>query len=85
MSIRPLFTIIIPTYKRPDFVISALKSVLYQDYSNYNILVSNNGACKNTRDKLLPYINDKRIHYLETEQQLSMPQHWDFITRDIVG
>ena len=85
MSICPLFTIIIPTYKRPDFVISALKSVLYQDYSDYNILVSNNGACKNTKENLLPYLNDKRIHYLETEQQLSMPQHWDFITRNIVG
>jgi glycosyltransferase involved in cell wall biosynthesis len=58
----PLFSVIIPTFNRVEKVSKAIQSVLNQSYTNYEILVMDDGSCDNTRSVVEKY-NDNRIKY----------------------
>lgn len=54
------FSIIIPTYNRSDFVLKSVKSVLNQEYKNFEIIVINDGSTDSTIEKLKT-ITDSRL------------------------
>lgn len=66
---RPSVSVIIPAYNIASFVSEALESVLSQDYSDYEIIVVNDGSpdTDELERALLPYMD--RIHYLKQENQ----------------
>ena len=63
---RPFFSIVIPTYNRPDDLNNVIKSVLCQNYSNYEIIVSDNSTntdseiiCRSFKNKKIKYSKNK--------------------------
>ena len=65
---QDLVSVIIPTYKRPDGLERAIKSVMAQTYGNIEIIVvDDNDADSNARtatsEIMYQYKNDPRIHY----------------------
>lgn len=58
----PFFSIIIPTYNRCSFISSTINSVLCQDFSDYEIIIIDDGSTDDTRNVILnqwpdhPYI-----------------------------
>ncbi len=61
----PQISVIIPTYNRERFVIKALDSVLKQRFSDYQIIVVDDGSTDNTREVLKPYTNKIKYIYQE--------------------
>jgi glycosyltransferase involved in cell wall biosynthesis len=59
----PKVSVIIPTYNRARFVTNAIDSVLAQTYSDYEIIVVDDGSTDNTREVLQPYMKDIRYIY----------------------
>ncbi len=57
-----LFSIVIATYNRADFIERAIDSVLAQTYANLELIVIDDGSQDNTKDKVLSY-QDNRIKY----------------------
>ena len=53
----PLVSVVIPTYNSAKFIIQAIESVLSQTYSNYEIIVVDDGSTDNTGQVLEPYKN----------------------------
>jgi len=66
MNKQPFFSIIIPTYNRPEDLYRAIKSVLVQDFKDYEIVVSDNST-NNLSKRMVDNYNDKRIRYLKNE------------------
>lgn len=60
------FSIIIPTYNRADFIAKTIQSVLNQTYTNFEIIVVDDGSTDNTQE-IVEAINDNRIHYFRKE------------------
>jgi len=60
----PFFSIILPTYNRPEQLKRALKSVLNQTFEDYEVLVINNGDVRIDQD-----LSDKRIRYYDEEKK----------------
>jgi len=58
----PFFSIIIPTFNRADKLKKAIDSVLSQTFSDFEILVMDDGSTDHTGELINTY-NDSRIHY----------------------
>src|SRR5215212_5552551 len=52
---KPLVSVIIPTYNSALFLPQSLESVLHQTYSNFEVIVIDDGSTDNTEAALLPY------------------------------
>ena len=57
-----MFSIVIPTYNRANFILKAVESYLQQDYSNFEIIVVDDGSTDNTKE-VLSTVKDGRVSY----------------------
>jgi glycosyltransferase involved in cell wall biosynthesis len=58
----PFFTIIIPTYNREEKLKATIQSVLHQTYTDFELLVMDDGSTDNT-EKMVNNFSDDRIRY----------------------
>lgn len=66
------FSIIMPTYNDALSIEETLNSVLNQDYSNWELIISDDGSTDNTKqiiDKFIKKHNEKRIRYFYQSNQ----------------
>lgn len=73
---RPLASVIITTYKRPEFLVRAIKSVKVQTYSNFEILIvdDNNPDTeyrKETEELMSEFENDNQIKYIKHAKNMN--------------
>ena len=57
-----LFSVIIPTYNRESFIVKTIQSVLSQTYTNFELIIIDDGSTDNT-EKVVREIEDQRIQY----------------------
>lgn len=60
---KPFFSIIIPTYNRKNFLKIAINSALSQTFTDFELLVIDDGSTDKTKD-LVKSLKDKRIRYI---------------------
>lgn len=60
---NPLISVIIPSFNRAGIIERAIKSVLAQDYENWELILIDDGSTDETGKIVLPYLNDPRISY----------------------
>ncbi len=58
------FTVIIPTYQRPEELHRAVNSVLSQTFNDFELIIVNNA-----KNEITPFVNDKRIKILSEERK----------------
>lgn len=62
----PFFSVIIPLYNKECFIENTLKSVLCQTFTNYEIIIINDGSTDKSEEKVLEF-KDSRIQYFYKE------------------
>lgn len=60
-------SVIIPTYKHRDFILETLDSVFAQTFTDYEVIVINDGSPDDTGELLRPLAESGRIRYLNQE------------------
>jgi O-antigen biosynthesis protein len=68
---NPLVSIIIPTYRRWDFLFEAVKSVFHQTYKNWEIIIVNDGGAS-PEGGMIDFINDPKVHYIEHQNNMGI-------------
>lgn len=58
----PFFSVILPTYNRAHAIGKAIKSLLIQDYKNWELIIIDDGSKDNTKE-VVEKFNDLRIKY----------------------
>ncbi len=63
MSNSPFFSVVIPTYNRPQLAVRAIESVLQQEYQDFEILLIDDGSDDDYSKVVEKYKLDKRFIY----------------------
>src|SRR6266851_278874 len=75
---NPLVTLAITTLNRPDYLRETLLSVLAQDYSNLDILVSDNGSNAETLAVARALSrDDARVRFRRNDATVSVNEHFN--------
>lgn len=82
---KPFFSVVLPTKNRPALLPDAIRSVLLQDFDDFELIISDNFNDERTRQAIQPFLGDARVRYLRAEEELSMPEHWEFATANPRG
>ncbi len=61
MQASPLISVVIPTYNSPDYLIQTLETVLAQTFTDFEIVIINDGSTDNTAQRLEPYLKRIRL------------------------
>jgi glycosyltransferase involved in cell wall biosynthesis len=64
----PFFSVVIPLYNKENYINATLESVLNQSFSEFEIIIINDGSTDNSIEKLKSF-NDSRIYILNTKNQ----------------
>jgi glycosyltransferase involved in cell wall biosynthesis len=68
MDKSPLVSIILPTFNRADLLPKSLESALFQDYTNWELIVWDDGSTDDTKTIVCAY-GDKRVRYYHEENR----------------
>lgn len=68
---NPLVSILMPVYNCEKYLREAIDSILAQTYTNFELLLINDGSTDKSREIILSY-TDKRIRYIENETNLKL-------------
>ncbi|MCF8463889.1 MAG: glycosyltransferase family 2 protein [Flavobacteriales bacterium] len=66
-----LVTVLLPAYNAEKYVSEAIKSILQQSYTKFELLIINDGSTDRTKEIILSF-NDARITYVENEKNLGL-------------
>jgi glycosyltransferase involved in cell wall biosynthesis len=69
----PLLSIGMPTYKRPALLRRALKSIVNQSYTNYEIIISDNDPNENEVELIVSELKDLGIAVIYEKQKITTP------------
>ncbi len=64
----PFFSVVIPLYNKENYIPNTLKSVLNQSFSDFEIIIVNDGSTDQSEQKVFE-ISDTRIRYFKTENK----------------
>lgn len=83
-KILPLFTVIIPTKDRADYLHQTLRTCILQDYENLEIIVSDDGSIDHTRQVVEEFASkDSRVRYISPGANVGMWANFEFALRNI--
>jgi hypothetical protein len=84
-ELMPLMSIVIPAKGRPVHTRNSVFSAIHQDFDDFDVTLSNNGADPALRAAVAEFMGNPRFHYIEQPSVLDMPTHWDLASRAVVG
>lgn len=65
-----LVSIIMPSYNTGRFISEAIRSVLAQSYTNWELVIVDDCSGDDTDEVVLPFLADNRIHYIKNERNM---------------
>ena len=65
----PKISILIPTYNRAHYLMEAIETSLQQDYSNFEVIVSDNASTDDTLERVKKYLDDPHFRYYRNEKE----------------
>jgi glycosyltransferase involved in cell wall biosynthesis len=67
--VMPCVSVVIPTYNRAQLVQDAIRSVLQQTYTHFELIVVDDGSTDDTREQVAAFQRDPRVRYIYQENR----------------
>lgn len=81
----PFISIVLPTRDRSDFVPLVLKFLHKQTFTNFEVIISDNGVDDLCLEKIKGYLVDSRFKYKRPPEPMNMTEHWNFAIEGALG
>jgi len=83
---RPFFSILIPSFDRPEKIVRAIESISTEECS-FEIIVSDDCSPKRKEisDKIKPYIGKNNFSFFQQEENLREPSNKNFLIEKAIG
>jgi glycosyltransferase involved in cell wall biosynthesis len=86
MENSPKVSVILPTYNRGNIIHEAIKSVLAQTYSPWELIIADDCSNDNTSDICLKLASeDPRIRYYQNQENLGLPRNRNMALSHVKG
>ncbi len=83
-STLPLFTVIIPTKDRANYLYHTLRTCMIQTYENLEVIVADDGSTDNTREVVENASRiDSRIKYMSQGAGVGMRENFELALREV--
>ncbi len=82
---QPTISICIPAYKRTDFLKRLLDSIAIQNYSSFEVLVTDDSPGTEVEDLCKLYNSKFSLQYFRNTTQLGTPENWNEAIRKAKG
>jgi len=69
MKNDPLFSVIIPTYNRAEFISDTIESVLVQSYVDFEVIVVDDGSTDSTSEVVSTFKDDRVAYFLKANEE----------------
>jgi hypothetical protein len=73
----PRYSVLLPTRNGADALGSAIRSVLEQDYDDFELVISDNASEDATPEVLAPYESHPRVRLLRQRRALEVAESWN--------
>lgn len=83
-TVSSLYSIVIPTRERADVLRYAMKTVLKQTRSNYELIIMDNCGSPATR-AVVDELDDPHVRYFRSSERLSMSDNWERALEHVRG
>lgn len=70
-------SVIMPVYNGEKFISDAIESILNQTFSNFELIIVNDGSTDNTEQVISKYLNDRRITYYKNKANLGLAHSYN--------
>ena len=81
---KPKISILMPNYNYEKFLSTAIESVLFQTYTNFELIISDNASTDNSINEIKKY-NDKRIILLKSTENIPLYQNIERAKENATG
>ncbi len=82
---NPKVSVCIPAYKQPELLRRTIKSVLVQDFEDYEIIITDDSPDDSVKELVLEQFTDKRIKYHKNTEKMGSPENWNEAVRLAAG
>ena len=72
MTQTPRVSILIPTFNYAHYLEDSIPSALNQTYTNFELIIVDNGSTDNTREVVAKYLSDPRVSYYRNETNIGV-------------
>lgn len=79
MNKNPEISVIIPFYNASDFINETIESVIHQSFSDWEIILINDGSTDDSLDKIHSYLSEKVKLYSQTNKGVSEARNYGFL------
>jgi len=85
---QPFFSVLIPTYNRPDYLEKCVRSVLDNDFKDFEILISDDCSQKQIEEikaVVEPYLRYQNVSFFRQPENLGFQENWNFLVSKAQG
>lgn len=72
------YSIILPTLNSVKYLPTCVETIISQDYSDYELIISNNCSDDGTAEYLETLRSNSQVKIIRPEKRLPLGEHWDF-------
>lgn len=70
------------SYKRPEYITQAIESILNQNDSNFDLIISENSGDNSVYPQILKYESDSRVKIIKHNTSLTSLDHFNFLIEE---